>query len=168
LDVMGMFLFYALVIDATVEVLDWVHRAYSAQEGYHVMEYMAQERLFYTLSIGQVLVGTLIPLLLLGVLQVLRKHIPDMARKRMYFASAVFILIGVLAMRWNVVMGGQFFSKSLRGVMSYKLEFAGAEGWFLGLILLSLPFIILTVLIKLFLSERLPTSGHVPHRMESI
>lgn len=168
LDVMGMFLFYALVIDATVEALDWVHRAYSAEEGFHVMEYMAQERLFYTLSIGQVLVGTLIPLLLLGVLQVLRKRIPDMARKRMYFASAVFILIGVFAMRWNVVMGGQFFSKSLRGVMSYKLEFAGVEGWFMGLILLSLPFIILTVLIKLFLAERLSTKGHVPHRMEEI
>lgn len=166
MDVMGMFLFYALVIDATIEALDWIHRAYSAEEGFHVMEYMAQERLFYTLSIGQVLVGTLIPLLLLGVLQVLRKRIPDLARKRMYFASAVFILIGVFAMRWNVVMGGQFFSKSLRGVMSYKLEFAGVEGWFMGLILLSLPFIILTVLIKLFLSERLPTTGHIPHRAE--
>ena len=167
LDVMGMFLFYGLVIDATVEALDWVHRAYSAEEGFHVMEYMAQERLFYTLSIGQLLMGTLIPLLALGSLQVARKHIPDIVRKRMYFTCSVFILLGVLAMRWNVVMGGQFFSKSLRGVMSYKLEFAGAEGWFLGLILLILPFVILTVLIKLFLSERLPTEGHVPHRMDA-
>jgi Ni/Fe-hydrogenase subunit HybB-like protein len=166
LDVMGMFLFYALVIDATVEALDWIHRAYSAEEGFHVMEYMARERLFYTLSIGQVLVGTLIPLLLLGALQLIRKHVPEIARKRMYFACASFILIGVFAMRWNVVMGGQFFSKSLRGVMSYKLQFAGVEGWLMGLVLLSLPFIILTVLIKLFLSERLPTSGHVPHRVE--
>jgi predicted membrane protein len=166
LDVMGMFLFYALVIDATVEALDWIHRAYSAEEGFHVMEYMAHEKLFYTLSIGQVLMGTAIPLLMLGTLQVARKYISDIVRKRMYFTCAAFILIGVFAMRWNVVMGGQFFSKSLRGVMSYKLKFAGVEGWFLGLILLSLPFIILTVLIKLFLSERLPTSGHVPHRME--
>jgi len=67
-----------------------------------------------------------------------------------------------------VVMGGQFFSKSLRGVMSHKLEFAGAEGWLMGLVLLALPFVILTVLIKLFLSERLPTEGHIPHRMENI
>jgi len=166
LDMMGMYLFYALVIDATVEALDWIHRAYSAEEGFHVMEYMAQERLFYTLSIGQVLMGTLIPLLVLGTLQVARKYVPDIVRKRLYFTCGVFVLIGVLAMRWNVVMGGQFFSKSLRGVMSYKLEFAGAEGWLLGLVLLSLPFIILTVLIKLFLSERLPTEGHVPHRLE--
>jgi predicted membrane protein len=111
-------------------------------------------------------VGTLIPLLLLGSLQVLRQRVPEIARKRMYFTCATFILIGVFAMRWNVVMGGQFFSKSLRGVMSYKLEFAGMEGWLLSLILLSLPFIILTVMIKLFLSERLPTSGHIPHRAE--
>ncbi|MCX6875492.1 MAG: polysulfide reductase NrfD [Verrucomicrobia bacterium] len=166
LDVMGMFLFYGLVIDATVEALDWVHRSYSAQEGFHVMEYMAQQSLFYTLSIGQVLVGTLLPLLALGTLQVARKHVPDLVRKRMYFTCSVFVLIGVLAMRWNVVMGGQFYSKSLRGVMSYKFQFAGAEGWFLSLILLSLPFVILTVLIKLFLSERLPTEGHVPHRIE--
>jgi hypothetical protein len=166
LDVMGMFLFYALVIDATVEALDWIHRAYSAVEGFHVMEYMARERLFYTLSIGQVLVGTLIPLLLLGTLQVARKYIPDIVRKRMYFTCASFVLIGVFAMRWNVVMGGQFFSKSLRGVMSYKLQFAGVEGWLMGLVLLALPFAILIVLIKLFLSERLPTSGHVPHRVE--
>jgi hypothetical protein len=32
----------------------------------------------------------------------------------------------------------------------------------MGLILLSLPFIILTVLVKLFLSERLPSGGHTP------
>jgi len=167
LDVMGMYLFYALVIDATVETLDWIHRAYSAEEGFRVMEYMAQQRLFYTLSIGQVLMGTLIPLVTLGTFQVARKYISTAIRTRLYFTCSVLILLGVLAMRWNVVMGGQFFSKSLRGVMSYKLEFAGAEGWFLGLILLSLPFIILTVLIHLFLSQRLPTSGHVPHRLET-
>ena len=34
----------------------------------------------------------------------------------------------------------------------------------MGGVLLCLPFVILTVFVKLFLSERLPTSGHVPHR----
>jgi predicted membrane protein len=86
-----------------------------------------------------------------------------MVRRRMISASAAMILIGVLAMRWNVVIGGQLFSKSLRGVMGYKMEFAGVEGWFMGILLLGLPFLILTVLVKLFLSERLPTSGHTPH-----
>ena len=140
-----------------------MHRIYSAEEAFEVLRRLATERLFYTLNLGQALVGTLTPLLLLGSLQVLRRRVPEVVRKRMYFTSAVFILVGVLAMRWNVVIGGQLFSKSLRGFMSYKMEFAGMEGWLMGAVLLSLPFITLTILIKLFLNERLPESGHVPH-----
>jgi predicted membrane protein len=159
LDVMGMYLFYALVVDAAIEGLDWIHRIYSAEEGFQVMQYMAQEKLFYTLNLGQVMFGTLIPLILLGSLQLIRHRVPDLQRRRMYFASASLILLGVLAMRWNVVIGGQLFSKSLRGVMSYKMEFAGLEGWFMGGVLLCLPFIILTIMIKLFLSEKLPSAA---------
>ncbi|HEY5910366.1 MAG TPA: NrfD/PsrC family molybdoenzyme membrane anchor subunit [Verrucomicrobiae bacterium] len=163
LDMMTMFLFYALVIDAAIEGLDWIHRVYSAEEGFQVMQWMAREKLFYTLNLGQATMGTLVPLLLLGSLQLVRKKVPELARRRMYFASAVLILVGVFAMRWNVVIGGQLFSKSLRGVLSYKMELAGMEGWLMAGFLIVLPFIILTVFVKLFLSERLPTSGHLPH-----
>jgi predicted membrane protein len=161
IDAMGMFLFYALVVDAAIEALDWIHRVYSAEEGFQVMQYMTQEKLFYTLNLGQVLCGTLVPLVLLGVLQLMRGRFPEFLRRRMYFVSSALILLGVLAMRWNVVIGGQFFSKSLRGVMSYKMEFAGLEGWFMGAFLLSLPFIILAVMINLFMSEKLPATAHV-------
>ena len=164
IDMMGMFLFYALVVDAAIEALDWIHRIYSAEEGFRIMQYMAREKLFYTLSLGQVAFGTLVPLILLGVLQLFRKRFPELLRRRMYFTSAFLILTGVLAMRWNVVIGGQLFSKSLRGLMGYKMEFAGLEGWFMGGVLLCLPFVVLTIFVKLFLSERLLTSGHVPHR----
>jgi Ni/Fe-hydrogenase subunit HybB-like protein len=166
LDTMAMFLFYALVIDAAVEALDWIHRVYAAEEGFSVLQTMIRTKLFYTLNLGQATVGTLIPLVLLGSLQLLRKRVPEPARKRMIFGSAFMIVIGVMAMRWNVVIGGQLFSKSLRGVMGYKLEFTGVEGWAMGLVLLSLPFIILTVLVKLFLSEKLPSNGHMPHDTE--
>jgi hypothetical protein len=156
--VMCMFLFYALVVDAAIEALDWIHRVYSAEEGFQVMQYMAREKLFYTLNLGQATLGTLVPFFLLGSMQLFRKRVPELTRRRMCFSSALLILCGVLAMRWNVVIGGQLFSKSLRGVMSYKMEFAGLEGWFMGAVLFSLPFIVLTVMIKLFLSEELPTS----------
>lgn len=159
LDVMAMFLFYALVVDAAIEGLDWIHRVYSAEEGFQVMQYMAHEKLFYTLNIGQATFGTVVPLLVLGLLQLIKRRVPELARRRMYFMSAAFILIGVLAMRWNVVIGGQLFSKSLRGVMSYKMEFEGLDGWLMGLLLLALPFITLTVMIKLFLSEKLTSCG---------
>ena len=78
LDVMGMFLFYALVMDAAIEALDWVHRIYSAEEGFQVMQCMAREKLFYTLSLGQVPCGTLVPLILLGLLQLVRRRVPEL------------------------------------------------------------------------------------------
>jgi predicted membrane protein len=164
LDVMGMYLFYALVMDAAIEGLDWIHRIYSAEEGFQVMQYMARVKLFYTLSLGQVACGTLVPLILLGLLQLFRLRVPELQRRRMYFGSAVLILIGVLAMRWNVVIGGQLFSKSLRGIMSYKMEFAGLEGWYMAAVLLCLPFLVLAVLVRLFLAERPGADGPAPHR----
>jgi predicted membrane protein len=160
IDVMGMYLFYALVVDSAIETLDWIHRVYSAEEGFSIMQSMASEKLFYTLNVGQAALGTLVPLLLLGCLQLFRVRFPEFIRRRMYFASALLILIGVLAMRWNVVIGGQLFSKSLRGLMGYKMEFAGLEGWFMGAVLLALPFIVLTILIKLFLAEGWDENPH--------
>jgi Ni/Fe-hydrogenase subunit HybB-like protein len=161
LDLMVRFLFYAVVLDATIEGLDWLHRLYSAEEGIDVLKAVATNKLFYTLLIGQVCLGTLVPLFLLGSMQLIRKKVTDLNRRRIYFSSSVLLLVGVLAMRWNVVMGGQFFSKSLRGFMSYKTEVAGSEGWLLSIALICLPFIILTVFIKYFLDRDLPTIENV-------
>jgi predicted membrane protein len=164
LDTMAMFLFYALVVDAGIEGLDVVHRGFAAEEGFAVLQTMIREKLFYTLNIGQVGIGTLLPLVMLGLLQVLRQRVPETARRTMIFLSGAMILFGVLMMRWNVVMGGQFFSKSLRGVMSYKMDFAGQEGWLISAVIMCLPFIILTVLVKLFLSEQLQPSAHLSEK----
>ena len=46
LDPMGMFLFYALVIDATVEALDWVHRIYAAEESFQTLQHLARRNSF--------------------------------------------------------------------------------------------------------------------------
>jgi predicted membrane protein len=62
-------------------------------------------------------------------------------------------------MRWNVVIGGQLFSKSLRGFTTYKLELIGQEGLFMSLVLLVLPFIILWIMVKLFMPENLTEHG---------
>jgi len=68
-----------------------------------------------------------------GSLQLIRKRVPDLVRRRMYFRqrgvdSPRSAGDAVECRHWR----GNFFSKSLRGVMSYKLEFAGLEGWFNG------------------------------------
>jgi len=149
LDTMAKFLFYALVIDASIEALDWIHRLYAADESISVLKTLASGRLFYTLLVGQAFFGTLVPLLLLGLLQIVRQRVPVLGRERMYFVSSILILLGVFAMRWNVVIGGQLFSKSFLGYTSYKMGFATREGLLTAIILMILPFIILWILVKI-------------------
>jgi Ni/Fe-hydrogenase subunit HybB-like protein len=151
LDEMGKFLFYALLLDFSIEALDWLHRLYSADESIHVLKQLAAGKLFNTMLVGQLFVGTFIPLTMLGATQLFTRDIPVFIRRRMYYFSALLIMAGVLLMRWNVVIGGQLFSKSLRGFTTFKLELTGQEGWLVGLGLMVLPVLILILLIRLFL-----------------
>ncbi|MBI4626951.1 MAG: polysulfide reductase NrfD, partial [Verrucomicrobia bacterium] len=153
LDEMGKFLFYALLVDFCVEGLDWLHRLYAADESIFVLKQLAAGRLFNTLLVIQLCLGTLLPLLALGAIQMVPDRIPVWFRQRIYYNSAFLILAGVLAMRWNVVIGGQLFSKSLRGFTTFKLGLAGQEGWLLSAALILLPFVLLAVLVWLFLPE---------------
>ena len=87
------------------------------------------------------------PLLLLASVQLYRYTAP--VRRRIYVIAGVLTLVGIFAMRWNVVIGGQLFSKSFLGYTTYKMEFATREGLLPAILLMILPFAILWVLVKL-------------------
>ena len=75
--------------------------------------------------------------------------VSDEMRRIIYLAVATLVQIGIFSIRWNVVIGGQLFSKSLRGLTTYKVELFGMEGLAMTLFLLALPIGILWVLVKL-------------------
>jgi Ni/Fe-hydrogenase subunit HybB-like protein len=151
LEAIGKFLFYALVIDAAIESLDWIHRLYEAEESIDVLVLLASGKLYYSLGLAQVTLGTIVPLAILGWMQVVSNRPTERVRTALYFLCSLLIMNGVLAMRWNVVIGGQLFSKSLRGFTTYKLEVAGHEGLFMAIVLLIAPFFILWGLAKIFM-----------------
>ena len=68
-------------------------------------------------------------------------------RLSLYATAGTLTLIGVFAMRWNVVIGGQLFSKSFLGYTTYKMAFATREGLLPALLLMLLPFGILAALV---------------------
>ena len=43
-------------------------------------------------------------------------------RRLAYVIAALLVQVGIFSTRWNVVIGGQLFSKSLRGLTVYKLR----------------------------------------------
>ena len=67
----------------------------------------------------------------------------------MYLIVSVMVLIGVYSMRWNVVIGGQLFSKSFSGFTSFKVGLIGLDGTLMAAFWLLLPIGILSFLLWL-------------------
>jgi Ni/Fe-hydrogenase subunit HybB-like protein len=153
LDKITSYLFYAVIVDFSLEALDFIHRLYQSEESVKILGRLITHKLFMSLFVLQILLGMLIPL---GIMVVAkwRKFNEDM-RKLLYFTAVILIQLGIFSTRWNVVIGGQLFSKSFRGLMAYKMEVMGIEGLLAALVLLALPFVILAMLIRILPTKRL-------------
>ena len=147
LDKIAQYLLYTFVIDFSLEMLDLLQRIYEADESFRSLDFMVHTRLWTSQVIIQILLGTVTPITLLGLMQVLK--VSHVARKRIYAIAGFLTVVGIFAMRWNVVIGGQLFSKSFLGYTTYKMGFATREGLLTAIILMLLPFAILWILVKL-------------------
>lgn len=146
LNKLASFLLYALIIDLSLETLDFIHRLYESEESILILRELIWTKLFVSLTIVQVLIGTLVPIVMLAAARF--SGLPEELKRTTYFVAALLVQVGIFSTRWNVVIGGQLFSKSLRGLTVYKMELGGIEGLFTGIALLVLPFLILFVLVK--------------------
>ena len=146
-DTIARYLFYAFIIDFTLEGIDLLHRMYEADESFKSLDFMVKTKLFVSQILLQIVIGGLVPIVLLAMTQVVR--LSERARKGIYAVAAGLTLVGILAMRWNVVIGGQLFSKSFLGYTTYKMDFATREGLLPAILLMILPFVLLAVLVKL-------------------
>jgi Ni/Fe-hydrogenase subunit HybB-like protein len=147
LDVVAKCLLYLFVIDFSLEMLDLVHRMYEANESFRTLDFMVHTKLYVSQIVLQIEIGTLVPIALLALVQVVK--FGEILRRRIYTLAASLTLIGIFAMRWNVVIGGQLFSKSFLGYTTYKMAFAEREGLLPAIALMILPFLILWGLLKL-------------------
>ena len=148
LDRITSFLFYAVIVDFTLEGLDFIHRLYQSEESIKILSRLVTDKLFISLWVIQIFLGMLVPLGIMITVKSLKFNAE--LRRLLYFASVILIQLGIFATRWNVVIGGQLFSKSFRGLTTYKMEVVGIEGLIAALVLLIAPFIILAVFLKIF------------------
>jgi len=146
-DTIARYFFYAFLVDFSLEMLDLIHRVYEADESFQSLDFMVHTRLYVSQIVVQIALGTLVPIGLLALTQIVR--LSERARKGFYAVAGCLTLVGIFAMRWNVVIGGQLFSKSFLGYTSYKMGFATREGLLTAIALLALPFGILWGLLVL-------------------
>ncbi len=143
-----------LIIDISLELLEVFNMAYEGEESWGIIYQLITGKLAFNYILVQGLIGSLVPLVLLGIVS-LRK-VKDSVLIVFASLSSFLILIQVFAMRWNVIIGGQLFSKSLRGFTSYTPSFLGKEGILVAIILFSLPFValyIMSLILPIFKDE---------------
>ena len=147
LDTIAKYLLYILIIDFTLESLDQIHRIYEADESFDILKILVRGKLFFTFFIMQIGVGVIIPVVTLGIMQF--KNPREKIRRIIYWIISICVLVGIFYMRWNVVIGGQLFSKSFYGFTSYKVNLIGGADVWLSVLWFVVPFIILAILLWL-------------------
>ena len=142
------FLWGFFILDFVFEMLEVFTHYYMATHHWHILESLLWGPLYQSYWVYQVMIFSLIPFFLLGLLSLIR--FSDGIVK--FFAPLVslMILIQVLLMRWNVVIGGQLMSKSERGSVAFHPEWLEKEGILAAIVIMVAPIIILYILGKIF------------------
>jgi len=138
---LARYLWGFMIVAVSLELLEIMSIAYKQTEEWEVLELLIREKLFISYVVLQFGVFSLIPFLLLGAnaLFDFRKR----AAHLMIWIASSMLLVQVLLMRWNVVVGGQMLSKSMRGFTSYFPGVWEKEGIAVAVVIFTLPFFIL-------------------------
>ncbi|HYS81559.1 MAG TPA: NrfD/PsrC family molybdoenzyme membrane anchor subunit [Anaeromyxobacteraceae bacterium] len=143
---LARWLWFFLILTITLELLEIIVMAYERSESWLIISELLTTRLQFSYVTMQMIVGGLIPLILLAVVVLMNRYLHERVRNTLSTVAAFLCLLQVFSMRWNIVVGGQLMSKSLRGLRShYDPEVFGREGILMAITLFAAPFVILWV-----------------------
>lgn len=146
MQALSRYLWLFMIMTVTLELLEIASLAYERNEEWQVIGPLLGTKLAFSFIVVQMVFGSLIPFILLGIIVLMRKYLTDTLRNTIALAASFILLIQVFAMRWNVVIGGQMFSKSMRGFREpYTPDLLGREGVLAALVVFVLPFVLLAV-----------------------
>lgn len=135
------YLWFFLVVAVSLELLEIGHMAYESGAEWPVIATLLREHLAVSYGLVQLGIGSIVPFFLL--LPAFRPKFNPRWMRALGGLAAMLVLVQVFAMRWNVVVGGQLFSKSHRGFVEYSVPWAGREGLISAGLVLLLPLLAL-------------------------
>ncbi|MBI4268199.1 MAG: polysulfide reductase NrfD, partial [Chloroflexi bacterium] len=143
LNSLALWLSGFLAVNFVLEALEVFSMLYESEESWGIISQLITQKIAFSYFGIQFVLGAILPLFILGSIALVKMSAPAKAFSISFAAASV--LIGVFAMRWNVVVGGQLISKSLRGLASYTPPILGLDGVLVSVLLLASPFVILAV-----------------------
>lgn len=136
-----------LIIAISLEGLELIHMRYEGSKTWPILDRLLSDQLHVSHFWVQTVIGSAVPFVLLPVALLSRTSAGTI--RVVAVVGSLLALVQVLAMRWNVVVGGQLYSKSLRGFVEYPLHWAGREGLIAGGLVMCLPLVLIFIAIKL-------------------
>ena len=145
---LNKYLWSFLTLDIVLELLEILHKGYEGRDEWDSISGLLTQKIPVSFIAIQLILGAAIPFILLLIART-SKQFSIFTRQILTIGSAALIMIGVYAMRFNVIIGGQMISKSLKGYSPFHVEFLGKDGVMIAVFLLLLALAMLTVLTRI-------------------
>ena len=149
LDLMAKWLWGFMIIAVILELMEVLSIAYERTERWAILQQLISGKLFISYVVLQIGVFSIVPFIFLSITSLFKK-INLRLKNVLIWISSIMLLIQVLLMRWNVVIGGQLVSKSMRGFTEYFPGLWDKEGIIAALVIVILPFALLKLFDKVF------------------
>ena len=132
-------LWAVFILDWGLECLELLHASFQQSHEWEDIKPLLLGPLFNSYVIGQMVILSFVPMVLLGVVAIFR--VRDKIILYLSTLGAFLLFLQVLVMRFNVVIGGQLISKSGRGFVDFHWEIFGKEGIVTAAVILAAPFV---------------------------
>jgi len=140
---MGRYLWGFMIVAVSLELLELLSIFYEQTDKTEVLSSLIHTKLFISYVVLQFGVFSLVPFLFLAVHALFK--VSQRTAHALIWTSATMLLVQVLLMRWNVVVGGQLVSKSMRGFTDYFPGLWEKEGLITAGVIFTAPFVILYI-----------------------
>lgn len=148
LKIMAYALWGFMMFTLLIEGVEFLSLVYRGREGVEVIMEFVKGPLIVPFFILQFGAGSVLPLAVITFM--IWRGTSGTALVVGITSSAILVLLAVLMMRYNVVIGGQEISKTAKGLLAYHPPIFGREGLLAAGIVLLVPMILLSVLVRLF------------------
>lgn len=138
---LGKYLWGFMIVAVALELMEILSIGYKQTEEWEILEILITQKLYISYVVLQFLVFSLVPFVLLALNSLFK--FTARVSNAFVFVAACMLLIQVLLMRWNVVIGGQLVSKSMRGFTTYMPGIFEKEGIATAVVVFTAPFLIL-------------------------
>ena len=147
LKVMAYALWGFMMFTLVLEGVEFLSLVYRGREGIEVIMEFVKGPLVVPFFILQFGCGSVLPLAIITYM--IWRGTSGTALIVGITGCSILVLLAVLMMRYNVVIGGQEISKTARGLVAYRPPIFDREGLLAAGIVLIVPMIMLSVLVRL-------------------